>query len=173
MKRGLWLVPLVIAIVLGALVMPVGVASAATTQDVSINATPTYIAISNSPSSFDFGVIAASVTNQTTNTTGDHFSLTDTSSVNVTTTIVCQANWTGGTGWTWGAPGEDTAYLTVSDGDDAYDIAVPDAGQSAVTLHVSASIGEDWTWEMGLEGPTSFTFGDEQECTIRLTGTAT
>jgi len=169
-RRVTWLVPLVVAVVLGALAMPAGVALA-TTQDVTINATPTFVGISNSPDTFSFGVIAVNQTNQTANTTASYFTVTDTSTVNITTTIVCQANWTGGTGWTWGVPGADTAYLTTST-NGSYGIAVPDAGQEAVTLHASASVGDGFTWELGLEGPTSFTFGDVQECTVRLSASA-
>lgn len=173
MKRFIWLVPLVIAIVLGALVVPAGVALADTTQDVTVSASPTFIAIANTPGTFNFGVVAASCTNVTENSTTSHFAVTDTSTVNVTTTIIMQANWTGGTGWGWGSPGEDSAYLVASNGTGAYDIAIPDVGYSPATIFTTTSIGEDWDWEIGLQGPTSFTFGDEQECTIRLSGSAT
>jgi len=166
-KRVLWLVPLVVALMLGALVIPGGIALADTTQNVTINATPSFISISNSPSTFSFGMVAAGANNTTENSTTGWFALTDTSTVNVTTTIKVSANWTS---WAWGSPAPDTAYLVASDGDGAYDIAVPDQPAAATTLHASASIGEDWTWEIGLEAPTEFTTGSIEECTILLTG---
>lgn len=167
-SSGLW--GLLSLLVVLSLVLTPMVVMAATTQDVTVNATPTYISISNSPTSFDFGVIAAGVTNLTTNTTEDHFSLTDTSTINVTTTIVSNG-WDGGANdWTTGSPAADTGELRASDGDGAYDVTVDDV--TPVTLHTSASIGEDWTWELGLDGPTSFGYGNEQTTTVTLSAAA-
>jgi spore coat protein U-like protein len=69
-------------------------AFAATTQDVTVTATPTFISIANAPATMAFGAVAAggsAVSGQA------HFTITNTSSVPIDITIAAQtANWTGG-----------------------------------------------------------------------------
>lgn len=163
-KRLTWLVPLVIAVVLGALVMPGGVALAATSDTVDINATPSYISISIGNNTFDFGIVTAS---STPNSGTGWFVVTNDSTVNINSTIQCTSTWEGGTNdWTYGAAGEDTAQLKASDGDGAYDITVQTG--SAVWLNTTSTEGENWSFELQLEAPSSFTYGNEQTAEITI-----
>jgi hypothetical protein len=158
-----------ILIALLLVVIPVGTALAATTADVTVTATPSFVSISNSPSSYDFGA----VTEDTDEDTGtSYFSVTNDSSVNITVTIQCTSTWDsgGGSDWTYGAPGADQAQLKASDGDGAYDVTVPTG--SAATLHTTSTAGEDFTWELQLDAPTSFSFGDAQQSTVTISASA-
>ena len=94
------------------LMVPCGTALAATSQEVTVTATPSYISISNLPNSFDFGVITASTT---PNTTTGWFTVTNDSTVNITVSIGCD----GWTSWTYGASDEDQGQLNASDNDGA------------------------------------------------------
>ena len=86
--------------------------SAATTADVTVTATPEYIAVSDNAASYDFGVVA---TSSTTNTSTAHVGITNSSTVQTDITIsVTSATWSGGVTWTHSdtaTPGADTAGL--------------------------------------------------------------
>jgi len=92
-------------------------AMAATTADVTVTATPTYIAITNTPNVYDFAAVAAS---SVTNTAAGTACFTANNSGSVTSNITILAvltagNWTGGTQWVHseaGAAGADTAALS-------------------------------------------------------------
>ena len=164
MKRWKVLISLVVAVAL--LLVPT-VAQADTSQEVTVTATPTYIAITNAPGTYDFGVITAS---GTPNTGTGHFTITNGSSVTINVTIVCNG-WSGaGNSWTYGAAGADTAQLKASDGDGAYDVTVDDTTPAALASNVGAGTNPDW--ELQLDTPTSFSFGDEQTTTVTVTASA-
>jgi hypothetical protein len=125
--------------------------------------------ISNSPDNFDFGVVAAGV-DQDTGT--NYFTVTNNSTGNITVTIVCDgwADTTDDTSpWIYGAPAANTAQLKASDGDGAYDITVDDT--TPATLHTTSTPGDDFSWELQLDAPTSFTHGHSQQTTVILTAT--
>lgn len=146
-------------------VIPVGSALAATSQNVTVTATPTFISITNDSATgnnFDFGVIAAS---STPDTTEDYFTVTNDSTVNIDVSIVCDG-WAGTTAWTYGAANPDTARLNASDGDAAYNVVVDDT--TPATLHTTATAGADFTWELQLETPTSFSHGAQQTTTVTI-----
>jgi len=155
-----------ILMALALVVIPVGSAFADNpTADVTVYATPTFISITNSQSAWNLGVVAASSHN---NTGTGYFAVTNDSTVNITVTIQCTSTWEGGANdWTYGAPAENTAQLKASAGTGAYTITVLTA--SAVTLYTTTTAGDDFTWELQLDAPTSFTFGNAQQCTVTIT----
>lgn len=145
---------------------------AATTQDITVNATPEYITISNAPSSFDFGVVAES---STENTGSGHFTVTNGSSVNIDISINCTAWSSAGSTWTYNDPGADTGNLDASSanggvggstGAGNYDISVPNGAGTLLCDNVTTVTNP--TWELQLDAPTSFTYADEQEITVTL-----
>lgn len=142
-------------------------AIAATTQDVSVTATPSYISISNSPNSFDFGTVA---TSSTPNTTTGWFTITNSSTV--ATDIDIKANgWTGGAGWSWGAAGADTGRLAASDDDGTYNVTII-AVDTDYELKDNLAAVTNQDWELELQAPSSFSFGDEQTTTVTITASA-
>ena len=155
--------------------MPVAQVSAATTQTVTVTATPTYVSISNTQTTYDFGVIAAS----STLNTGSAWS-TVTNDGSVAADITIESNgWSGGTGWTYGSAAADTGQLKASGtnggvggtgGAGLYDITIP-SGSSTLLIDDLAASGSS-AWEMQLDAPTSFTFGDQQTTTVTLTASA-
>ena len=166
----------IVVIVMSLLVaiLPVGLALAQTSQDVTVTATPSFISISNSSGTWPIGTVSA---NSTPNTGTGHFTITNTSSEAIDISINC-TDWTGGPGWTYGAPAADTANLTASSGDSTgggssgaglYDIDVP-VGTGALLIDAVA-VAVDPTWELQLNAPTSFTFGDEQTTIVTITAT--
>ena len=78
---------LVTSLVIGVLLLcPATSAIAATSQDVTVTATPSFISISNSPGSYDFGLITES---GTPNTGTGYFTVTNTSTVATDINIGC------------------------------------------------------------------------------------
>jgi len=163
MKKTLIAVLLAVALA----VVPVGSALAATSDTVTITATPTYISITNNSATgnnFDFGVIAA---NSHNNTGTGYFTVTNNSTVNINVDIVCDGWHTPPTNhWTYASPAADTAELLASDGGGGYGVTVDDTTPAA--LHTTATAGADFTWELQLEAPTSFSYGDQQTTTVTI-----
>ena len=153
-----------IMLALALIVIPVSIALAADTDTVTVTATPGWVSIVNGPDTFDFGVVMASTT---PNTTSDYFTITNSSTVAMDVNIGCDGWASGGTPWNYGAAAADQGQLNASDGDDAYDVTVPDSG-SALLMNAVAT-GTDPTWELELEAPISFTHVDVQTTTITLT----
>jgi hypothetical protein len=164
MRKTLIAIMLALALVL----IPVSSAFAETSQDVTVTATPTFISIANAPNSFDFDVVDASGTPDTT--TG-YFDVTNDSTVNIDVDIVCDGWHTPPVDhWTYGAAGADTALLNASDGDGAYDVEVDDV--TPTLLHTTVAAGDEFEWELQLEAPTSFSYGDEQTTTVTISASA-
>jgi hypothetical protein len=164
MKRSKVLISLMLVVAL--LLLP-AVALADTEDTVTINATPSFIGIENTPDSFDFETVEAGINEDTGET---HFTINNSSSKVINITIVCN-DWTGAVNsWTYGAPAENQAQLKASIGS-GYNIDVPAEPNPAATLHSNVAVVDDPQWGLQLEAPTSFTFGDEQETTITLTAT--
>jgi len=150
-------------------------ALAALEQTVTVTATPSYVSIANSETSFDFGVITAS---STPNTTTGWSTITNTSTVAIDITLGCDG-WSGTTSWTYGVAGADTGQLKASadnggtggsTGAGNYDKTIPSG--STVLLNDDLAATTNVAWEMQLDAPTSFGHGDEQTTTVTLTATA-
>lgn len=150
-------------------------AQAGTTQQVTVNATPEYITISNAPATFNFGVVTAGTQ---PNTTSDYFTVTNGSSVDIDISINC-TGWSAGTPWTYGAPGADTGRLMASSGEGGvggstgsgnYDIVVTDSGQTLLCDAVGTTT--DPQWEMELEAPNSYSHSSEQTTTTEIEAVA-
>jgi len=147
-------------------------AFAATTQDVEVTATPGYIAISNSPTSWAAGTITADTD---VNTGNDYFTITNTSTVISDISFYVSDNWST---WTYGAPAADTAQLKVSSGEGGvggstgsgnYDKTLVWGSGNAVLVCDNLSALSDAQWEMELDAPTSFGSGTAQSANITMT----
>ena len=148
-----------------------GITLADTTQDVTINATPAWVSISNTPNTFDFGTVYAGVDKDTTLT---GFNVTNAGSITCNITIKCN-NWThtsGSNDWTYGEAASDTARLMFGVEGGSFGTAVPDAGSSAVSLKTDLTVGTSQKWGLEIDAPTDFTHGDPQQTTVTLTATA-
>jgi hypothetical protein len=145
---------------------------AATTADVTVTATPTYIAITNTPNMYDFAAVAASsITNTAGGTSCFTANNTGTVESNITVVAVLTAgNWTGGTQWVHsetGAGGVDTAGLSAgTDSGAIHDITV----NTTVQLLYGNLIAANHThWGLQLRAPTSFSDGTQKTMIVRLT----
>ena len=147
-------------------------AFAATTQDVTVTATPTFLAIANAPATYNFGAVAASSTPATAQA---YFTITNGSSVPTNIAIAAvTANWTGGVGWihddTGAGAAADTAGLKSSNNTGAYNIAVKNAAPNNITSNLP--VASNCTWELKLYAPSSFADGAQKTMVVRLTVTA-
>jgi len=175
MKSFKWL--LGIALVLTLMLSPVagllgfgGLALASTTQNVTINATPGWLSISNNLTAFDFGTVYEGVDK---NTTVNGFNVTNDGSVNCSITIKCD-NWTHITGsndWIYGAAAENTSELNFALSSGSFPgTIVPDAGSAAVNLTAELNATDSQLWGLEIEVPLTFTHGDPQQTNVTLTG---
>lgn len=176
-RRGLkWL--LGIAMVLTLMLSPVagllgfsGMALAATTQNVTVNATPGWVSISNNLTTFDFGTVLADTDE---NTTLSGFNVTNEGSVACNITIECN-NWTNLTGdeiWIYGASAENTSRLMFALAEGSFPgTEVPDAGSAAVSLVDDLDDSVSQKWGLEIDVPLTFTHGDQQQTTVTLTAT--
>jgi hypothetical protein len=155
-----------IAILMALVVIPVSSAFADTTAGVTVKATPTYVGITVALTLNDFGVVTASSTPATGET---HFTITNSSSVAIDTTIKCNG-WTGASGhnWSYGASGTDQGQLKASSGSGGYTITVP-VDPTTIALHSNVSVGNNPQWGLQLEAPSSFSYGDTQTTTVTIT----
>ena len=170
---------LLISLFLAILCIVFGVSSAMaeTTQDVEVTATPSFISISNAPTSWAAGIIVADTDTDTGN---DFFTITNTSTVNVDISFYVSDNWSftsGSNSWTYGAPGENQGQLKVSSGEGGvggsggsgtFDkTLVYGAGNAVLVCDNLTALGEA-QWEMELDAPSSFTHGDAQSANITM-----
>lgn len=173
MKRTI-IVAIVVSLLLA--ILPVGLALADTTAEVTVTATPgSFVGISNSTGSLDFGEITAS---STPDTSATPFTITNSSSVVIDITVGCDG-WSGTEQWTYAAAGADTALLNASASDSdtggssgigAFDKEVPSTG--SILLIENLATGTNPTWNLQLEAPTSFSHGYTQTTTVTLTAAA-
>jgi hypothetical protein len=156
----------------GSLALPM---AAATTQDVTVTATPSFIGISNSANSYNFGAVSPS---STPSSAVDYFTVTNSSTVSINVAIsVTAASWSGGAGWTHSdtaTAGADTAGLLANPDDvggwGTGDVIIKNASPNNIKASLAASTNFDWG--IKLVAPTSFTDGVEKSITVRLTATA-
>lgn len=148
-------------------------ALAATDADVTVTATPAYVAISSDQSSYDFGVVAASSTPSTTTIWA---TITNPSTVQTDQTIsVTTSSWSGGVTWTHSdtnTPGADTAGMLTNRGGTwgVGDIIVKNAAPNFIYENAPASTG--YSFGLLLTAPTSFTDGVQKSITVRVTAVA-
>ena len=145
------------------------VAYAATSAGVSVNATPAYVTITNSPNTYSFGVVN---TSSNYSTAVGYFTITNGSTVNIDVAISCNATWTGGVAWTHSdtlTPGADTAGLASTPNTTIWNVIVKNAApQKVYTNTGSASL----LWGLRLLTPTSFSDGVIKTNTVTLTATS-
>lgn len=163
----------ILAIVFAVLMLgvPITPIFASTTADVTVTATPSYIAIGVTPTTYDFGVVAASSNTTTANTT--YFLISNNSSVTTNMTIsVTGATWTGGTVWTHsdtGTPGADTVGLYANAGGTfgTGDVLVKNAAPNKIKTNQAATT--NFSYGLDLLAPTSFSDGVQKTNVVRVT----
>jgi hypothetical protein len=154
--------------------LPVAMVFALTTSDVTVTATPSYISITNdhSVTGNDFGIVTASTN---ASTAQGHITVTNTSSVPTNVSIkVVTANWTGGTEWLHSdtaIAGADTAGLTSSNNTGVYETIVKYAA-AFNDIFGNLPANTNFSFELRLVTPTSFSDGTQKTNTVRLTATA-
>ena len=162
-----------IVLALSLILMPSVPAFAATTADVTVTATPAYVAIADNQTSYDFGVVAVSTTPSTST---DWCAITNTSTVQTDITIsVTGATWSGGVTWTHSdtcTPGADTAGLKTNRGGTwgVSDIIIKNAAPEYIYENCPALT--DFDYGIKLWAPSSYTDGVEKENTVRVSAAA-
>jgi len=168
-KRLVALVPIVVVLVL--LVVLASPVSALTTADVAVNATPSYVTITNAPDNYGFGTVLVSTN---TSTAVGYFTITNGSSVAIDIAISCNATWAGGNGWTHsdtGTPASTTAALYSTPNTVAWNIIVKNATPNNLVAGLAASTNQ--AWGLRLMSPTVYDDGVLKTNTVTLTATAT
>ena len=169
MKKYILLIILALALIL----MPSVPAFAATTADVTVTATPAYVAIADNQTSYDFAVVAVSTTPYTSE---DWCAITNTSTVQTDITIaVTAATWSGGVTWTHSdtcTPGADTAGLKANrDGTwGVSDIIIK--YDTPNYIYEDCPALTDFAYGIKLWTPESYTDGVEKEITVRVSAAA-
>jgi len=156
---------LVALIALMATVLLPTTVSAATTATVTVNATPSFIAIAVNVSTFNFSTVAEDTDEDTT---AGYFGITDTSTVATDNTIVANgwAYTSGSNNWTWGSPAADTGQLKASVSTGNYSVTVDDV--TPIALLNDNAPSTNWAFELELDAPTSFTHGDAQSTLVTI-----
>lgn len=162
---------LILAIAL--IMLPLIPILADTTADVSVTATPEYIAITDNVTDVDFGVVSASSTPYTDTS---QIGITNTSTVQTDQTIsVTTSTWAGGVTWTHSdtaTAGADTAGLESNRGGswDSGDVIVKNASPNYIYENCPATT--DYDYGLQLIAPTSFGDGVEKSITVRVSASA-
>ena len=150
--------------------VPTGMVSAATTADITVNATPQYISISVNQSTYDFSTIAES---SVTNTTAGYFGITNGSTVQTDQTIgVTTTNWTGGVGWVHSdtcTVGTATAGMKAQRVGQSW-VIVKNASPNYIYEDCAAST--DYSFALSLHAPSTFTDGVEKSIVVRVSAAA-
>jgi hypothetical protein len=148
-------------------------ALAATDADVTVTATPSFIAIADNQSSYDFGVVASSSTPYTPT---DWCAITNTSSVQTDITIaVTTSTWSGGVTWTHSdtsTPGEDTAGLKANRGGSWGTGDVIIKYDTPNYIYEDCPATTNFAYGLKLWAPTSFTDAVQKEITVRVSAAA-
>lgn len=149
--------------------MPAQGVLAATTADISVNATPAFVGISCNVSTYNFGTVAAS---STTNTSTSYFGITNSSTVQTDQTIsVTTASWSGGPGWTHndsGTPGDNATAIKANKAGSwgTGDVIVKNAAPNYIAENQTATT--DYAFGLGLWAPTVLYDGAEKTITVRI-----
>src|SRR3990167_2088977 len=153
-----------------ALLLPSISVEAATTADVTVTATPQFVAIADNVTSYDFGSVAGSGVYQTNE---DYIEIDNTSSVQTDQTIaVTTATWSGGVTWTHSDTatiGADTAGLKANKGGTwgVGDVIIKFTAPNDIATNQAANT--DYTYGIQLLAPSSFGDGVEKTITVRVT----
>ncbi len=164
------------------IVIPVGSALALPSDTVTITATPTFISIAVTQTDFDFGVVAVSSFNDTT--TGgnvgiggdagadDYFDIVNTSTVAIDIEIYSDS-WDGGANdWFWGVSNPDQGRLNAStDQGSTWGINFPDSAPGVLLFDGLGALTDD-SFDLQLEAPSSFGFGNAQQTIVTLSAAA-
>lgn len=141
---------------------------AATTADITVNATGAYVEISCNQSVYDFGVVAAS---STTNTSEAYFGIDNNSSVQTDQTIsVTTTTWSGGLGWNHsdaGTAGDNTTAIYAHN--TSWNIIVKNGSPNYVAENQAANT--DYDFGLSLQAPTVLYDGTEKSITVRVSAT--
>lgn len=159
------------------LLVPTAVAQAATTQDVTVTATPIYVSISNTPGSEGLGTISANSTtwayaaipaDPLADPTAT-FTVTNDGSVNADIGIKA-TDFTGGVGWTLASSvGENIVVMKAGfEGETHAQMQVVTTSNAAFITGLAPGTLD---WEFSLDTGL-FTDGVAKESTITLTATA-
>ena len=143
---------ILVCLVMLVMIAPI-VALAATTATVTITATPTYIAIDNTPSSYGFGAIAVSAT---PSTTAGYFTIGN-SSTTSTNVSIWGTDFTGGSTWTLntlGSPGSFIVGMYAGVISGSFNIVVTTSPGNVLKSSLAASTTQ--TWHLKLMCPTNF-----------------
>jgi len=145
--------------------------SADPTADVTLTATPKYVAITDNVTSYDFGAVDES--QNYTMATG-WVGITNSSSTQTDVTIrVTTTTWSGGVTWAHSDTatiGTDTAGLVSSNGTGALNIIVKNAAPNDIYTNLPS--GVNFTYETRLNAPSAFTDGVQKSITLRITAAA-
>ena len=142
---------------------------AATTADVTVTATPSFIAISDNVASQDFGAVTVSTTPYTST---DYVGITNTSSIQTDITIaVTTDTWSGGVTWTHSdtaTAGVDTAGLKSNRGGTwgVGDVIVKYSSPNYIYENCPATT--DFDYGIQLIVPTEFGDGVQKSITLRI-----
>lgn len=153
--------------------VPLGTVGAATTANVTVNATPAFISISVSPTTYSFGVVQTS-TNAST-TTG-YFTITNGSTIVTNQTIgVANSTWLGGTAWAHsntGTPNTDQVGMYASKNTGTFDTIVKLYTNSPNKIASAQAAGSPYNFELRIMTPTSFSDGVIKSNVVVITASA-
>ncbi len=147
--------------------------SAATTADITVTATPAYVAISCDQTTYDFGTVATSATPSTTTSWA---TITNSSSIQTDQTIgVTSATWAGGVTWTHSdtaTPGANTVGMLSNKGGTwgVSDVIVKFSSPNYIAENQAATT--NYSFGIKLLAPTSFTDGVQKSNTVRVSAAA-
>lgn len=156
-------------LILIAVIIPTTTVSAATTQDITVTATPAYVSISCNQTDLDYGVVAANITS---NTTTNWATIDNTSTVQTDQTIgVTTSTWAGGVTWTHSdtcTVAEDTAGMKANKNGTwgTGDVIVKYSSPNYIAENQAADT--DYYFGLSLWTPESFTDGVEKTITVRI-----
>lgn len=166
-----FLIPVLLAV--GLIGVMAGPALAATTADITVTATPNYVAITCNQSTYDFAGVDAGVDE---NTTTSWATIDNTSSVQTDQTIsVTTATWAGGVTWTHSdtaTAGSDQAGLKANKGGTwgVGDVIIKNSSPNYIAENQAATT--DYSFGIKLIAPTAFTDGVQKSITVRVTAVA-
>ncbi len=171
-KRLVWQLAVIVS-VLSAFVFAGTPAFAGNTADVTVYATPQFLSITVSPTSYNFTVVVESSNTTTANTS--YFTIDNSCSVTANMSIgVTTANWSGGVQWinsTTATPGVDTAGLYACKGPGTWgtDEVIVKAVAGANKISTNQASNTDFYYGLDLMAPSTFGDGVEKSIIVRVT----
>lgn len=156
---------------LALILLPMASVGADTTANVTVNATPAFVSITVNLTGYSFGVVSAS----TNYSTGQgQFEITNASTVQTDQTIAMTSDtWSGGVTWAHndaGTPGEDEVAMYASQDTGVFNIIIKYSSPNYIAENQAATT--DYTFEIRMMAPTSFTDGVLKENTVQVSAAA-